>query len=316
MHDYSGQRREARMDHEAAAKAKLTERLLDRRILLPTGVRGLFGRGRALQDIVARLERLIDDLGQQDGAERVRFPPVIAREIIERVGYMEDFPGLCGSVHAFAGDDRKHRALLERVKQGADWKDHLDQTDIVLAPAACYPLYPTLTGTLPEGGALFDVSGICFRHEPSDDPMRMQSFELHENVRAGTPEEVVAWRGAWLNRGLELLESLGLPAKAEIAADPFFGRRGSLMRSSQHDLELKFEVVVPVWSGEHPTAVASFNYHQDKFGSAFDIRTHDGACAHTACLGFGIDRLAIALLHEHGLEVGSWPHEVRARLFP
>lgn len=88
------------------------------------------------------------------------------------------------------------------------------------------------------------------------------------------------------------------------------------MKASQEELELKFEIVVPIWSEERPTAVASFNYHQDKFGSVFEIRTHEGACAHTACLGFGIDRLAIALLHTHGLDPEGWPREVRARLFP
>ncbi len=304
------------MDQDASAKAQLTERLLASRLLLATGVRGVFGRGPVMVDLVERIEALIDVAAREDGAERVRFPPVIPRETVRRVGYMDNFPQLCGSVHSFVGDDRKHMALARTVKEGGDWGEHLVQTDVVLTPAVCYPLYPTLTGTLPEGGVLFDLTGTCFRHEPSDDPARMQSFQLRENVRAGTPDDVVAWRARWITRGRELLESLGLPIRVEIASDPFFGRGGRLMKASQHELELKFEILVPITSEESPTAVASFNYHQDKFGSVFDIKAHDGSCAHTACLGFGIDRLAIALLHVHGLDPASWPASVRARLWP
>ena len=88
------------------------------------------------------------------------------------------------------------------------------------------------------------------------------------------------------------------------------------MKASQHELELKFEIVVPITSEENPTAVASFNYHQDKFGSVFDIRSADGEVAHTACLGFGLERVVMALFRHHGFEPSKWPAAVRARLWP
>ena len=46
-------------------------------------------------------------------------------------------------------------------------------------------------------------------------------------------------------------------------------------------------------------------------GVAFDIRTHDGAVAHSACVGFGLERIALALFKTHGLDVSGWPLEVR-----
>ena len=80
---------------------------------------------------------------------------------------------------------------------------------VVLAPAACYPIYPQFTGTLPENGRLVDVQNWVFRHEPSPEPTRMQSFRIREMVRAGKPEQVADWRDMWLERGLSLLRRLG-----------------------------------------------------------------------------------------------------------
>jgi len=101
-----------------------------------------------------------------------------------------------------------------------------------------------------------------------------------------------------------------------VAADPFFGRGGKMLAVNQKEQKLKFEVVVPVISADDPTAVCSFNFHQEHFGSAFDIRTQDGQVANTACLGFGLERIVMALFKAHGFETEGWPQEIRARLWP
>jgi seryl-tRNA synthetase len=192
----------------------------------------------------------------------------------------------------------------------------LSPTDVMLAPAACYPVYPNFSGLLPGGGRLLTVLGWVFRHEPSDEPTRLQSFRMREFIRMGSQDEVVGWRDAWLERGLGLLQGLGLDAKTDVAADPFFGRTGRMMAAQQVEQRLKFEILVPVNSGEQPTAVCSFNWHQEHFSGKFGIRTAEGATAHTACLGFGMERVALALINTHGFDTQRWPAEVRAQLWP
>jgi len=123
-------------------------------------------------------------------------------------------------------------------------------------------------------------------------------------------------RDMWLERGMELLTSLGLPAKSDVAADPFFGRTGKMLAHNQIDQKLKFEVLIPVISEDKKTACCSFNYHQDKFGEIFGIRTADDHAAHTACLGFGLERCVMALFKTHGFKPSAWPEKVRARLWP
>ena len=106
-----------------------------------------------------------------------------------------------------------------------------------------------------------------------------------------------------------------LPVDIDVANDPFFGRAGRLMKNNQRDQNLKFELLIPITSGSKPTACMRFNYHQDHFGKTWELKTADGETAHTACVGFGLERIALALFHHHGLDPKLWPQQVRDALF-
>jgi seryl-tRNA synthetase len=58
----------------------------------------------------------------------------------------------------------------------------------------------------------------------------------------------------------------------------------------------------------------SFNYHRDHFGTTWNLKTESGELAHTGCVAFGIDRLALALFATHGIELALWPLSVRKAL--
>lgn len=276
-------------------------------LLIPSGVDGVYGRSAEFEDTIERLDAMVTGLCRPDAPTVMRFPPVLNRAHIEKSGYLKSFPQLLGSVHSFAGNDPAHRALLQAVESGEDWSAGLAHAGVVLTPAACYPVYPALAGTLPQEGRIVDVLSYCFRHEPSDDPARMQAFRQRENVRLADPARVQAWRDIWFERAADYTSRLHLDARTEVANDPFFGRGGKLLAQSQRDMELKFEIVVAISSTERPTAIISLNYHQDHFGLVFGINTSDGAPAHTACIGFGLERIALAMYRTHGWERARWP---------
>jgi seryl-tRNA synthetase len=285
-------------------------------LIIPVGVPGIFGRNAVFEDVLQRFDDYVSQVAKDDGAEKMLFPPTLDRRVFEKSEFLDSFPQLAGSVFSFAGTDKQHAELRTRVHAGQPWADLQVMTDVVLTPAACYPVYPSFTGTVPEQGRLVDMQNWVFRHEPSPEPTRMQAFRVREFVRVGTPEVVVAWRNMWLERGLTIMRSLGLPAKSEVAADPFFGRGGKMLASAQLEQQLKFEVTIPVISEEKPTAVCSFNWHQEKFSKIFDIKTPDGEVANTACLGFGMERVCMALFKHHGFDPKTWPAAVREKLWP
>lgn len=284
---------------------------------LPSGELGVYGRGVIFEQVRTRLDELITRVGEADQPERPRFPPLMPRRTLERAGYLKSFPQLCGVVYSFAGKEAAALDLAERAGRGDDWSMYLSTTDVVLVPAACYPAYPAmaLRGPLPKGGVTLDLGGCyVFRNEPSEDPARLQMFHQRELVRIGEADEVLAWRESWMARAQAIFELIGLSATRDVATDPFFGRGGKFLANSQREQRLKFEVLVPIAS-PNPTAVSSFNFHQEHFGSAFGIQLHDGKVANSACVGFGLERITLALFRAHGMEIQRWPEEIRKQLW-
>jgi seryl-tRNA synthetase len=279
------------------------------------GVDGVYARTGLYEDVVERLAALITEYRVPE-AEILRFPPVMSRSDLEKSGYLKSFPNLLGCVCALSGTDAEINAAAQRHETGGDWTTSLAPADLVLAPAACYPVYPLVAarGALRHGGLVFDVACDCFRREPSRQLDRLQSFRMREYVRIGTAEEIVAFRTQWIETGQAIAGKLGLPCHIAPANDPFFGREGRMKAVSQIQQALKFELLVPIYGADRPTACMSFNYHRDHFGLTWDIQDNAGAPAHTGCAAFGMDRLAVAMFATHGLDPSAWPADVRSAL--
>lgn len=298
-------------DPITAAYQSYQDELVGAGLLIPLGVSGVYGRSGVFEEVIDHFQGYVTRMGRSPDTEVMHFPPLLSRRHYLGTDHIQNFPDLMGSVHSFRGNDRDHQALLQKKERGQDWAADLAPTEVMLTPAACYPLYPTATGTLPEHGRTIDLLSFVFRHEPSPDPARMQMFRQREYVRLGTPEQALAHRNYWLARAEEILRAVGLDVRPVLANDPFFGRGGRMMAAAQKEQDLKYELVVPVATAEKPTAVASCNYHLEHFGHAFGIQTPDGKPAHSACVGFGLERIALALFRTHGFDPARWPGSVK-----
>ena len=288
--------------------------LLEAGILVDGGKPGLYHRSPVYETVLRSFETHATSAGRGDNPRRLFFSPVIDRATLEGSGYVGSFPNLLGAISSFEGDQRQLMELRRLAEAGDDWTQMMSPTNVSLCSAACHSVYPMFAhSALPHDGVRFEVQSFCFRHEPSLDPARMQSFRMQEFVYLGTAEGAIAFRDRWLDGGRELLRDLGLDLDVVPASDPFFGRGNELMATSQIEKALKFEIVAPI-SSENPGAISSANYHEDHFGVTFDMSTDDGSVAHSACFAFGLDRITLALFYAHGLDVGSWPIDVIERL--
>jgi seryl-tRNA synthetase len=101
---------------------------------------------------------------------------------LERSGYLKSFPNLLGCVCGLHGTESEIDVAVGRLDSGGDWTAALSPADLVLSPAACYPVYPIAAsrGPVPAEGWLFDVAADCFRREPSRHLDRLQSFRMRE----------------------------------------------------------------------------------------------------------------------------------------
>lgn len=281
----------------------------------PMGVDGVYARTAAYEDVIESLSKLISSSRDAE-AEVLRFPPVMSREQLEKSGYLNSFPNLLGCVCALHGSEGEINAAVSRHAAGGDWTNALSPADLVLSPAACYPVYPIAAarGAVPPDGYVFDIAADVFRHEPSREIDRFQSFRMREYVCIGSPEQVSVFRSRWMDRAQDIAKLLQLPFTLETASDPFFGRVGQMKAVAQLQAALKFELLIPVRSHEKQTACMSFNYHKEHFGNVWNMKLQAGELAHSGCVAFGMDRLAVAMFATHGLEVKDWPEAVRRAL--
>ncbi len=300
---------------QASAPAQEALEQVAAALFRPLGVDGVYARTVVYEDVIGRLGAFFSH-HRDPRAEILYLPPVMSRHQLEKSGYLKSFPNLLGCVCALHGSESDIRAAAEVHETGGDWTKSLAASDLVLSPAACYPVYPLAAarGRVPPEGLAFDVLADCFRREPSRALSRLQSFRMREFVRIGKPRDIVAFRERWMGKAERLARELGLPCKLDVANDPFFGRVGQVMAVSQRQQSLKFELMVPYHPAAEPAACMSFNYHRDHFGVVWGLADGAGEVAHTACVAFGLDRLAVALFCVHGLDVSRWPGSVRHAL--
>src|ERR1700694_703712 len=223
------------------------------------GTEGVYARTALYEDMIERLAALITR-HREAGAEVMRFPPVMNRGQLEKSGYLKSFPNLLGCVCGLHGTEREINSAVSRFDAGGAWPPSLSPADLVVSPAACYPVYPIAAarGPLPSGGLRFDVAADCFRREPSRHLDRLQSFRMREYVCIGRPDHVSAFRDRLIERAQGIARDLGLTFKVDYASDPFFGRVGQMKAVSQKQQSLKFELLFPLRSEEQPTACMSF----------------------------------------------------------
>jgi len=292
------------------------ERLQEHEWLLPSQAGALSGLGPKAVAVYDGLAALIATTARELFAAEVtplRFPPVFAVGMLERTGYVASFPQLLGMISSFLGGPSEYRELIARYDRGGDWQEMLGPTQLALVSAACHPLFAHLEGSTVDAGKLYELTGECFRHEPSDDPMRLVSFRMREYVRLGTEEQAKQHRRRWLEIDQDLFATLELPVEVVPANDPFFGRGGAVLAANQIEAEAKFEVVTEVYEGTQ-TAIASANLHGEHFGRDFTLLLPDGTVAQSACVGFGMERIVLALANHHGFELDQWPARVRSQL--
>ena len=202
----------------------------------------------------------------------------------------------------------------------------------LLNPAVCYHAYALHAGRRLAEPVLLTARQSCFREadreagrrfagdasvarttdtaspaggggaNPDGSPARLWEFTMREVVFLGPPAWVREQRAAWSARIEAWTAGLGLSGRLVAATDPFFGAPGRGRRLLQQLKDLKLELQLDVGGGgggEGPVAAASFNLHEDFFGTRFGIAC-DGAPAHSGCAAFGLERWTLAWLARHG----------------
>lgn len=281
-------------------------------------ISGVPAIGPRLTALVDALEARLLELARTLNPVPYRFPALIDPVLLERLSAFEHFPHTLG----FVGHLRRDLDVLERfsaeASAGAGGVQAPDgsfaRPCALLTPAVCYHLYGYLANQVIDAeGHVATAQGKCFRHESANMTSleRLWEFTMREVVFVGSQAFVLAGRDTMRRLARDFFASIGLDHHVETAHDHFFGAQYWRQSALQTAFKLKLEVRAALPHKAKTLAVASYNYHQDFFGRRMNIRLPDGAAAHTSCVAFGLERVAYALLSQHGLDPASWPAPLR-----
>lgn len=230
----------------------------------------------------------------------MRGPAVLPENAVVATGYPAMFPNLLGVVRAFGGGRAEHLGLIRAINGAADWGVMLGSTGTVLAPAACHVVYEVMRNQ-DVAECEYEVHTTCFRNEETAEVGRLRSFEMLEFVYLGNENGAARFATTWRERALAALATLGLTCDVVPATDPFFGAAAGAVTAN--GAERKHEVRTSL--GGRLLAVASVNLHGTHFGESFSI-TSDGAPAISACVGFGLERILLALESSSPRQLDDW----------
>jgi hypothetical protein len=138
---------------------------------------------------------------------------------------------------------------------------------------------------------------------------RLIEFTMREVIFLGSPDFVRATRERSLRLVEEIAKAWDIYGALITSNDPFFSSDFASKASQQQRLAMKYEYRAQL-PPHGPLSILSSNLHGPTFSKAFSI-TQKGRPINTGCIGFGIERFALAIIAQHGFDDAVWPQALR-----
>lgn len=282
--------------------------------LIPFG-QGRYGFGPRLLELINFFDNQFVQRAGEFNAVACQFPSLIGADVMLRLKYLTSFPHSL----TFVSHLREDLVAIQEFARNAKWDggylaaapDSCDGIQCLLAPNVCFHCYAWLHDTCQPKPLAFTAVGKSFRYESGNlkGLERLWDFSMREWIFVGPRDYVVEQREKATVETIKLLDEWQLGYEIRSANDPVFVDEYS-KAVFQLAFDLKYEIQVPLPYKAMPIAVGSLNFHRDFFGRCMNITTAGNEIANMACAAFGLERLAIAFLAQHGLDVRNWPASV------
>lgn len=274
----------------------------------PAG-RGLNRYGHELAALSRGIDGFIRRYYQRAcGAQEIRVPSMLPTAVVDRAGYFDTARQHLSFVSPLDPARDRFTRFLPYWKAHSDGgvchdgglRDFLSVPGDVLNPALCLHCYPLVADSVIPAGepVVFTLGGSCFRDESGNlnHHNRLREFAMREAVFIGDPAALDLAHPPMVDFVVAVARLFGLDCRLESATDIFFNDGAPQRMFSQLLSDNKIELIVRGLPDGAPMAAASVNKHQTHFTVPFGAMTDGGLPAVSLCVGFGIDRLALAIV--------------------
>ena len=148
----------------------------------------------------------------------------------------------------------------------------------------------------------------CNRYESANNDKleRLVEFSLREVIFLGSRDYINNTRNDTLLLTKKLAEKWDISGKIVSSNDPFFTNDFKNKSFFQLKLNLKYEFRCDIPYLKRQISIMSSNIHGDTFSINFNIKKNDKNIQ-TGCMGFGLERFAMVLIAQHGINKKYWP---------
>ena len=262
--------------------------------------------------LVQRLDEILTGLATSRlTADPVHFPSIISLSNAVRSGAVEHNPHQLFFVSTPKEGVDNIEGLQKDAADNSELRRYLAPVQCCLKTSACQPLYPMLEGEDFPDTRCFTMLGTCTRNESKRAARfeRLSQFQMREIVCVGDEQSCTSFCEFSLDLFQQIIVDFDLNADVIQATDGFFVSNYDQLRLMQliGNEKAELRVLIP-HSGER-IAVGSFNHHRFFFSRRFGF-TIQGQLASSACVGFGLERLAYGIMSRYGSDESA----VRSRL--
>jgi hypothetical protein len=250
------------------------------------------------------------------GAVEQENPILWPVDLYKKINYLGDFPQQALILFGARRAEASLRSISQRFSSDNEFtcvpiSDDFAPASFGVQSAVCDTCYYALQGVRDQVNVAYTTYNKVFRNETSavNSLDRLPVFSVRDIIFIGSELYVLEMRNKAIDFVSRWLRLSGLNAEIVVADDPFFvgNVEKKLMQTA---FALKYELVADIPFLSKRIALGSVNYHLDAFARSFDIKS--GAThVHSACVGFGFERICLALYSQFGPNEEEWPHEVQ-----
>lgn len=249
-----------------------------------------------LSDDFYKIMQLFDSIvmswAVDDGAKEVFYPDFYIADDLKKCNYIDQFHPHCFFT-SISLTDTLH-------------EESLNYSGFINNPAVCMHSYIQYQdSSVDENNPIvITAKGKCKRNEHAgfQSLERLLDFTMREIIFIGSEKYVLSKRNEYMEKGKQLISRLQLEGNITVSNDPFFKKEDDTKAAFQKKFKLKYELNLKNTDNGHEVAVASFNYHNINFSKAYNISLTDSRLAHTACMAFGLERLAFTYITQVGFK--------------
>lgn len=275
---------------------------------------GIFYYSGELLKLMSKLDVYFKDYAHSLGASERLYPNILPVDSMINNGYISGFPH-----HAlFISLSHQDTDSLQRVAKSQSIKElenAVAPNGVMLAPTVCHHCFEELKNAPINENVMITSVGKCHRFEgPSAvDLSRTHVFNMREIVLFGSTAWVHKQRIAIKTYSEALFSKWGLAFEVETATDPFFPAGSQKKRNFQAMNQTKFEIKLVIPHQSASISAVSVNNHMNTLTDAYNITGEQNVIS--SCVGFGLERLAFAILSQFGIDPGQWPNSLREDLW-